>query len=124
MDPELIKQVVKSVLLAIVAVIEIGAFWRIFVKAGRPGWASIVPLYNVWVLLRISGKPGWWVILVFVPLVNIVIGILEATGLARAFGKGGGFAAGLIFLPFIFYPVLAWGDAQYQHGAAPATAFA
>ena len=73
MDPELIKQVVQSVVLAVVAVIEIAAIWRIFVKAGQPGWASIVPIYNVVVLLRITGKPTWWVILMLVPLVNIVM---------------------------------------------------
>lgn len=122
MNPEFVKQVVPAVVLAVVAVVEIAAFWRIFTKAGRPGWASIVPLYNVWVLLRITGKPGWWLILMFVPLVNIVIGILETVELAKVFGKSGGFAAGLIFLPFIFYPMLAWGDAQYQRGAAPAGA--
>jgi len=82
-------------------------------------WASIVPIYNLWVLLRISGKPGWWFVLMLIPLVNIVVGILEGIGLARAFGKGGGFAAGLILLPVVFYPVLAWGDAQYQGSGAP-----
>ena len=115
--------VVSVVMLAIV-VLEIAAFWRIFTKAGEPGWASLVPFYNLWVLLRISGKPGWWLILFFVPVVNIVIAILQVIGLAKAFGKGGGFAVGLLLLPFIFHPMLAWGDAQYQGGAAPATAFA
>jgi len=124
MDPELMKQVVQSVVLAVVAVIEIAAIWRIFVKAGQPGWASIVPIYNVVVLLRITGKPTWWVILMLVPLVNIVIAIIETVALAKVFGKGGGYAVGLIFLPFVFLPMLAWGDAQYQLSAAPASAFA
>jgi Family of unknown function (DUF5684) len=124
MNPELVKEFGPTVLLAVVAVVEIAAFWRIFTKAGEPGWASIVPLYNIWVLLRIAGKPGWWLILVFVPLVNIVIGIIETVELAKAFGKSGGFAVGLIFLPVIFYPVLAWGDAQYQRATAPVSAFA
>jgi uncharacterized protein DUF5684 len=124
MNPETVKAIGPIVML-VVAVFEIAAFWRIFTKAGRPGWASLVPIYNIWVLLQITGKPGWWTILVFVPLVNIVIGIIETVELARVFGKSGGFAAGLIFLPFIFYPVLAWGDAQFQRSAAPAgTAFA
>jgi len=105
-----------------VVVFEIAALWKVFKKAGEPGWASIVPLYNVWVLLRITGKPGWWLILMFVPLVNIVVGILETVELARVFGKGGGFAAGLIFLPFIFYPMLAWSDAQYRRGGMPVDA--
>ena len=89
------------------------AWWKIFTKAGEPGWASIVPIYNVFVWLRIAGKPGWWIILLFIPLVNIVISIMVTIGLAQAFGKGAGFVLGLIFLPFIFYLILAFGDARY-----------
>src|SRR5216684_7084764 len=118
------ENVVFQVVGLAVVVFELAALWKVFKKAGEPGWASIVPLYNLWVLLRISGKPGWWIILMLIPLVNIVVGILEAVALARAFGKGGGFAAGLILLPVIFYPVLAWGDAQYQGGGAPVDALA
>lgn len=94
------------------------SMWRIFTKAGQPGWASIVPIYNAYVLLKIAGKPGWWLLLMFIPLVNIVIIILALVGLANNFGKGGGYVAGMIFLPFIFYPMLAFGDAQYQGPAA------
>jgi hypothetical protein len=118
MDTGSVNPVFSIVALAVVA-LEIAAFWKIFTKAGEPGWASIVPLYNIWVLLRITGKPGWWILLLLVPVVNIVIGILETVELAKAFGKSGGFAAGLIFLPFIFYPMLAWSDAQYRRGAGP-----
>jgi len=94
------------------------SMWRIFTKAGQPGWASIVPIYNAYVLLKVAGKPGWWLLLMFIPLVNIVIIILALVGLANNFGKGGGYVAGMIFLPFIFYPMLAFGDAQYQGSAA------
>src|SRR6266446_10718284 len=121
---EPVFQLVGLVFLAIIVFVEIAALWRIFTKAGEPGWASIVPIYNLWVLLRITGRPGWWILLIFVPLVNIVVGILETVDLAKVFGKGGGFAAGLLFLPFVFYPMLAWGDARYLRGAAPAGAFA
>lgn len=99
-------------------VLMLASMWRIFTKAGKPGWASIVPIYNAYVLLQIAGKPGWWLILMFLPLVNIVIMILALVGLANNFGKGGGFVAGMIFLPVIFYPMLAFGDAQYQGSAA------
>ena len=115
MDTNTGNPIVGLIGLALI-VFEIAAIWKIFVKAGEPGWASIVPLYNVWVLLRITGKPGWWVILMFVPVVNLVIAIVEAGALARVFGQGTGFAVGLFFLPFVFYPVLAWGDAQYGGG--------
>ena len=95
-------------------VLILASFWRVFAKAGRPGWASLIPIYNGYVLLKIAGKPGWWLLLMFIPLVNIIVSILAVVGLANSFGKGGGFAAGLIFLPFIFYPILAFSDAQYQ----------
>ena len=92
--------------------------WKIFTKAGRPGWACIIPFYNVYVLLKIAGKPGWWLILCLIPLVNFIIAILAALGIAQNFGKGGGFAVGLILLPIIFYPILAFGSATYQGSTA------
>lgn len=97
-----------------VIVFMIVAVWRVFEKAGQPGWAVIIPIYNIYVLLKIAGQPGWWLILYFIPLVNIVVEIIVQVGVAEKFGKGGGFAVGLIFLPFIFYPILAFGEAQYQ----------
>ena len=95
------------------------SMWKIFEKAGQPGWAAIVPIYNVVVMLQIAGKPVWWLVLLFVPLVNVVISILLYIGFAEKFGKGAGFAIGLAFLPIIFLPMLAFGDAQYQAAAAP-----
>jgi hypothetical protein len=92
----------------------VATMWRIFEKAGKPGWASIIPIYNTIVLLQISGKPGWWVLLYLIPIVNIIVAIIATLGLARNFGKGTGFAVGLILFGFIFLPILAWGDAQYQ----------
>lgn len=95
-------------------VFMLAAMWRIYTKAGKPGWASIVPIYNAYVFLQIAGKPGWWLLLLLIPGVNLIVAILALVGLANNFGKGGGYVAGLIFLPFIFYPMLAFGDAQYQ----------
>lgn len=97
-----------------VIVFYVMALWKIYEKAGRPGWNSIVPFYNLYVLMEIAGKPGLWIILMLIPLVNIVVGIIITVELAKAFGKGGGFAAGLIFLPFIFYPILGFGPAVYS----------
>ena len=92
--------------------------WKVFTKAGQPGWAVIVPIYNMYVMLKIAGKPGWWLLLFFVPIVNLVIGILTLLALAENFGKGAGFAMGMLFLPIIFYPILAFGSAEYQPAQA------
>jgi len=97
----------------------IAGLWKVFTKAGKPGWASIIPIYNGIVLLEIAGKPLWWIILFFIPCVNIIIAILVAMDVAKNFGKGAGFGLGLAFLPFIFYPILGFSDARYQPVAAP-----
>ena len=91
----------------------IAAMWKVFTKAGEPGWASLIPIYNLVVMLKIAGKPVWWIILFLIPLVNIIISVLVALGIAERFGKGAGFAIGLVFLPFIFYPILGFGSATY-----------
>jgi len=107
----------------VVAVFMIAAMWKVFTKAGKPGWAAIVPIYNIIVLLGIAGKPAWWIILFFIPIVNLIITILVYVALAGKFGKGGGFAMGLVFLGPIFFPILGFGSAQYQ-GAVAARAAA
>ncbi|MBN1673408.1 MAG: signal peptidase I [Kiritimatiellae bacterium] len=104
----------------ILAVFYIVCFWKVFTKAGKPGWASIIPIYNAVVLCQIAGKPGWWFILLCIPVVNFVIAILVMLGLAENFGKSAGFGVGLIFLGFIFYPILAFGSAEYVGGGAEA----
>ena len=106
-----------------VVVLMIVSMWKVFTKAGKPGWASIVPIYNVIVLLEIAGKPLWWIILFFIPIANLVVAIMALAGLAKNFGRGAGTVLGLIFLPVIFWPILAFGSAQYQPVAdAPAAA--
>ena len=72
--------------LAILILVIVG-MWKVFVKAGKPGWASIIPIYNVYVLLQIVGKPWWWLILMLIPIVNIVIWILVSLALARTLGR-------------------------------------
>ncbi len=105
--------VIAFIIYVAIFVLMIVSAWKIFVKAGVEGWKAIIPIYNVVCMLEIIGKPAWWVILLFIPFANIVISVIMAIELAKVFGKGGGFAVGLIILPFIFYPVLAFSDAQY-----------
>ena len=108
----------------VIAVFMIAAMWKVFTKAGKPGWAALIPIYNLIVLLQIAGKPVWWVILFFIPIVSLVMVILTYVGIANRFGKGGGFAVGLVFLAPIFFAILGFGSAQYQGGAAVARAAA
>ncbi len=89
-------------------------YWKIYTKAGKPGWAAIVPIYNIIVLLEIVGKPVWWFLLMLIPCVNIVIAVIVSLELAKVFGKSTGFGVGLILLSPIFIPILAFGDAEYQ----------
>ena len=104
-----------------VVVLVIAGLWKMFTKAGKPGWASLIPIYNLYVLIEIAGKPGWWILLYLVPFVNLVIAIMVIAGISRNFGRGIGTTLGLIFLPLIFYPILGFGDAEYV-GAPPVSA--
>ena len=96
-----------------IAVIMVASMWKIFVKAGKPGWAAIIPIYNLIVLLEIAGKPLWWFILFLIPIVNLIVAIMVVASVARKFGKGIGFAIGMLVLAPIFYPMLAFGDSTY-----------
>jgi hypothetical protein len=98
---------------SIIVIIEIIGLWKIFIKAGKPGWASIIPIYNVIVLLEIIGKPLWWFLLLLIPCANIVFLVIIINRLSKSFGQGVGFTLGLIFLGFIFYPLLGFGDYTY-----------
>jgi len=97
-----------------VVVLAIAGLWTTFVKAGKPGWGAIVPIYNLILLLEIAGKPLWWVLLFFVPCVNIIMPFLVCIEVAKKFGKEVGFGIGLALLGFIFFPILGFGSAQYQ----------
>ena len=94
--------------------VMIASMWKVYVKAGQPGWASIVPIYNLVTMLKIAGKPAWWLVLFCIPLVNFYALYVVATGIAKSFGKGSGFGLGLMFLGFIFFPLLAFSDARYS----------
>ena len=99
-------------------VFMIATMWKVFTKAGQPGWAIFIPIYNAIVFLKIAGKPWWWIFLFIIPIVNIVFLIMMINGVSKNFGQGTGFTVGLILLGFIFYPMLAFGDYQYK-GVAP-----
>ena len=92
----------------------LAGMWKAFAKAGKPGFAAIIPVYQQIIWLELAGKPIWWIILmVFVPCVNLVILIIVLIEVAKAYGKGAGFGIGLLLLPFIFWPILGFGDARY-----------
>ena len=103
-----------AILYLIVIIITIAGMWRVFQKAGRKGWEAIIPIYNLFIIQRIIGKPWYWVILMMIPYIGIIWTIWSTNLLSKSFGKGEGFTIGMIILPFIFYPILGFGKAQYQ----------
>lgn len=106
-----------------VAVIAIIAMWKIFTKAGQAGWKSIIPFYNMYVLLQIVGRPGWWLLLFFVPIANIVVSVIVALDLAKSFGRSELFGiVGLFLFSLIGYLMLAFGKDTYRGPAALAGA--
>ena len=122
-------------MIAIYVVTVIG-LWKMYVKAGRPGWAAIIPIYNWWVWVEIIGRPRWWfwalvasVLLSWIPVVGIILSILMfvlylmgCLDMAKAFGRGAGTGVGLWLVPFVFAPILGFGDAQYVGPVAAAPA--
>jgi hypothetical protein len=101
------------IFLIAIGVLVIASLWRIFTKAGKPGWAAIIPIYNYVVMCEIVGKPVWWCLLMICPCINFIFVIWVWNLMAKSFGKSEGFTVGMIFLPIIFFPILAFGDAQY-----------
>ena len=91
------------------SILMIVSLWKIFKKAGKPGWASIIPIYNIYIMCEIAEKEWWYVLLSCVPFANIYAMIVLYNGMAKRFGKSGGFVAGMILLPVIFFPMLAFG---------------
>lgn len=110
----MILGLIGTLLYLAILVLVVAGFWKTFTKAGQPGWASIIPIYNAYILLKIAGRPTWWLLLFLIPVVNLVISILVALDVAKAFGKSTGFGLGLAFLSPIFYPILGFGSATYS----------
>lgn len=108
--------------LALGIVVILGG-WKVFEKAGQPGWAILIPFYNLYIMLKVAGRPGWWLILYLIPLVNLIIMIVVAIDIAKAFGQSAVFGFFLVFLFCgIGYLVLGFGDYHYQGARAGATA--
>ncbi|HEY6155505.1 MAG TPA: DUF5684 domain-containing protein [Candidatus Udaeobacter sp.] len=99
-------------------ILMLAAWWKVFTKAGQPGWACIIPIYNIYIWCKIVGRPAWWILLLLIPFVNFVICIILCIDLAKSFGKGAGFGIGLLLLGIIFFPILGFGSAQYQGPSA------
>lgn len=97
-----------------IVVLSIIGMWTVYTKAGRHGWAAIIPFYNFYTACKVAGHPGWWLVFAFIPIANIVVWIVVAIGIAKRFGRGTGFGVGLALLTFIFAPILGLGDDQYQ----------
>lgn len=122
--------VILMLIYLLVFVVAIAAMWKMFEKAGRPGWAAIIPIYNAYVLIKVAGRPGWWLLLYFIPLVNLIVYIVISLDIAKNFGKSVVFGIfGLIIFSIIGYLILGFGDAEYKDvvsggssGPAPATA--
>ena len=104
---------IGALLWLVVVVAMIAGIWKLFAKAGRPGWAAIIPFYNYVVMFRITGRSPWWVLGMFVPFLNIFVAIRLVFDLAKVFGRGIGFGFGLLFLFPIFVLILAFGNAEY-----------
>lgn len=102
------------VLVLAAAIVMIAAMWKTFTKAGKPGWASIIPIYNIVVLIEICGRPMWNIAMLFVPFANIVFLFMIYIDVAKSFGKSAGFGVGLALLGIVFWPILAFGDAKYE----------
>jgi len=112
------------IMLALTVLFLVG-FWKVFTKAGQPGWAALIPFYNAYILTKIAGRPGWWVLMLMIPFVNLAFGILLAIDIAKAFGQGAAFGVVLLFLlSGVGYLVLAFGDYRYvgATGLMPVTA--
>ena len=114
--------IIGGVIYLAVIVLIIASLWKIFTKAGRPGWESLIPIYNIYIItVKIAEKPGWWVVMFLIPFVNLVFAILVYIEVAKKFGKSSGFGVGLALLSPIFAPILAFGDAQYLDGGKDIT---
>lgn len=115
---------VLAIIIIILFVIVI-SIWKIFTKAGKPGWAAIVPIYNYIVMLEVVKQPTWWIILLILPIINWIMAVVILHNLSKVFGQGIGFTLGLIFMPFVFLPLLAFGDYRYiDDNDEPIPAFA
>jgi hypothetical protein len=105
---------IELLVLAAISLISLAGVWMTFTKANQPGWAALIPFFNIYIMLKIGGNEWWWLLVLFVPIVQLYAIYKIMSGVARAFGQGIGFALGLWFLGFIFFPLLGFGNYTYQ----------
>lgn len=111
--------IVGTIIYLAFIVFAVVVMWKVFVKAGQPGWAAIIPIYNIYVWLKVAGRPGWWLILFLIPIVNIVMALIVSMDISKSFGKDSVFGVvGLWLFSLIGYAILAFGGAQYRGPAA------
>jgi len=124
-------------MIAFYVLIVIG-LWKTFIKAGHPGWAAIIPFYNIYIWVQIAGRPTWWfwVILVgallgWIPIIGWILiiaiwvmSLFLALDVAKNFGQGTGFGILLWLFSGIMYLVLGFGNYQYKQVANVAPGFA
>ena len=95
-------------------VLVIAGAWKTFVKADKPGWGAIIPFYNTYLMIKVAGRPGWWLILFFIPIVNVIMWLIVALGISENFGHGAGYGILLwLFAPIMFL-VLGFGSDVYK----------
>ncbi|MBU0681418.1 MAG: signal peptidase I [Proteobacteria bacterium] len=106
--------IIGTLIYLALVILVIVATWKVFEKAGQPGWACLIPFYNIYIFLVIAGKPAWWLVLLLIPVVNIIFAVIACIAFAKKFGKDALFGVGLVLLGIVFFPILAWGDATYS----------
>ncbi len=102
------------VIYVVVMIVVIAGMWKAFEKAGQPGWACLVPIYNIYILTQMAGKPAWWIVLFLIPIVNLFAAIVMMIEIAKNFGKDSGFGIALALFGFVCWPILGFGDAKWQ----------
>jgi len=100
-------------------ILIIAGMWQVFIKAGRKGWESIIPIYNLFIIQKIIKKPWWWLLLMFIPYIGVIWTIWSTNLLVKRFGKNKGYTVGLILFPFIYWPILGFGKAEFTETAKP-----
>ncbi len=111
--------VIAILTILILCVLMLISMWKVYVKSGQKGWAALIPFYNQAKMLEMTGEPLWWMALLLIPIVNVFVIIAVTNRLSRAFGHSGWFTAGLLLLPFVFWPILAFGSSQYRYDFPP-----
>jgi len=109
-----ITDLIVILIYLVLIIVNVASLWKIFTKAGEAGWAALIPIYNTYVMIKVSDNPWWFLLLMFVPIISLYPALKVPYDIAKQFGKGFGFGLGMIFLPIIFMPILAFGSAQYQ----------